>query len=161
MAGFHVYSANTLLQENKLMIKLALVQFTPCPVSSIALEHNLHTHLAAMQKAQSLGVSLLVFPELSLTGYELAEAACLALSPPHPMLSHLQAQVDDLGVSVVVGAPWYATENMNDRPPIASILLRPHLAPQVYAKMHLNAGEQAYISAGKKIICCLPTKACA
>src|SRR3546814_13591666 len=49
-------------------IKVAVAQ-TDCQLGN--LKHNLAFHLDIIEQARAQGVSLLVFPELSLTGYRL------------------------------------------------------------------------------------------
>ena len=53
-------------------IKLGLAQIYP---KLGDLEHNLALHLDYIQQAQAQGVNLLVFPELSLTGYQVQDLA--------------------------------------------------------------------------------------
>ncbi|UOO89208.1 carbon-nitrogen hydrolase family protein [Vitreoscilla massiliensis] len=131
--------------------KLALAQFSPCTHLHTALEQNLQTHLRLMQAAHAQGVSLLVFPELSLSGYELAEAVRLAVTPTHPVLKHIQTLVDACHISVIVGAPLF-NEAAPEKPYIASFLLRHHLPAQVYCKMHLHAGEDRFVSVGSETL---------
>ncbi len=58
-------------------LKVAVAQ-----ISSIRgdIDNNIKTHVNATIKAREEGVSLLVFPELSLTGYELDLAKTLAFT---------------------------------------------------------------------------------
>lgn len=50
-------------------ITIALAQL---PISKAAVDENLQTHLAYIERAAALGANVVAFPELSLTGYELA-----------------------------------------------------------------------------------------
>ena len=54
------------------------------------LPRNLDDHLRLMRIAQARGVRLLVFPELSLTGYEPTAAAALAQPADTPLLQPLR-----------------------------------------------------------------------
>ena len=66
-----------------------LVQFAP---RLGAVEDNLRRHLEAAEAAASAGVDLVVFPELSLTGYYLRDLAVeLALTLDSPVLAELRA----------------------------------------------------------------------
>lgn len=56
-----------------------------CVVRAGDVEANLAMHLDFMQRAGELGATLVVFPELSLTGYEPALASVLA----QPVGSHV------------------------------------------------------------------------
>lgn len=51
---------------------------------------NIEIHLNAVKKAYSLGISYLVFPELSITGYEPKLSKQLAFSKNDPRLVPLQ-----------------------------------------------------------------------
>ena len=54
------------------------------------LEANLERHLAWIERARAHGVDLLVFPELSLTGYRLLHLTSrVALTPESPLLARL------------------------------------------------------------------------
>ena len=55
---------------NAMDAKIAVAQFKPSPFLDKALDNNLLTHLAIMKQAGQCGVTLLVFPEMSLSGYE-------------------------------------------------------------------------------------------
>src|SRR5215211_6817431 len=66
---------------------------------------NVATHAAALAAAAKHGVSVLVFPELSLTGYEPDLAAELALTAEDVRLAPLRALARQHGIEAVVGAP--------------------------------------------------------
>ncbi|WP_244154949.1 nitrilase-related carbon-nitrogen hydrolase [Vreelandella aquamarina] len=57
-------------------ITIALAQL---PVIKAAVDDNLKTHLAYIERAAALGANVVAFPELSLTGYELALLSQLAM----------------------------------------------------------------------------------
>ena len=82
---------------------------------------------------------------MSLRGYELEQADTSALTPSHAVIQALQQQVEQLHLSITVGAPWF---DPNDKPYIASLLIRPHLPVWVYCEMHLHAGDEKYVSRG-------------
>jgi NAD+ synthase (glutamine-hydrolysing) len=67
---------------------------------------NLEKHLALIQEAQTAGADLLIFPELSLTGYvlqDLASAVALRPTSDNPIFKHLlqASQLIDLVVGFV------------------------------------------------------------
>ncbi len=67
---------------------------------------NLEKHLALIQEAQTAGADLLIFPELSLTGYvlqDLASAVALRPTSDNPIFKHLlqASQAIDLVVGFV------------------------------------------------------------
>ena len=62
------------MHSNQISIALAQVSVRDSDV-----QYNLEQHLFAIQKAAEHGADLVVFPELSLTGYDLANAATNAV----------------------------------------------------------------------------------
>ena len=66
---------------------------------------NLERHLACIEQAAALGAELVVFPELSLTGYEPTLARQAALPVSSTRLDPLQAACDRLGITVAAGLP--------------------------------------------------------
>jgi predicted amidohydrolase len=105
---------------------------------------NLHTHLRFIAAARAAGVQLLVFPELSLCGYELPLLRQCALSPHDARLEALRAAAD--GMTVIVGAPLIDAGAA--RPCIASITLTADGGARVYRKQYLHAGEEVHAQPG-------------
>ena len=66
---------------------------------------NLDEHLDLARIAASEGAQVVVFPELSLVGYELDLADGLAFSEDDPRLSPLLDLAASRGTTLVVGAP--------------------------------------------------------
>jgi predicted amidohydrolase len=66
---------------------------------------NIARHLRFMAVAAEQGVELLVFPELSLTGYEGQMAADMAIDPQDSVLQPLRDCARELGLIAVVGMP--------------------------------------------------------
>ena len=134
---------------NAMNAKIAVAQFKPSPFLDKALDKNLLTHLAIMKQAGQCGVTLLVFPKMSLSGYELERADTNALTSSHPTIQALQQQAEQLNLSIIVGVPWLKP---NGKPYIASLLIRPHLPVWVYCEMHLHAGEEKYVLPGRSYV---------
>ena len=122
-------------------MKLAAAQVASSP-GDIA--HNVRRHVAIVEEAASLGAEVVVFPELSLIGYEPRLAAATATAPDDPRLHPLQAVSDRLGIVVAVGVPL-AT---NGLPRIAMLLFRPHDSVVVHAKRLLHEDEVPYFAPG-------------
>lgn len=66
---------------------------------------NIQQHLLLMRAAAEHGVQLLVFPELSLTGYEPSLAGGLAIVPEDAVLMPLREMARELQLTAVVGMP--------------------------------------------------------
>jgi len=105
---------------------------------------NIMTHLRAIEKASQLGVSYLVFPELSLTGYEPQLAKMLAFSPNDTRLKPLIESAIKHNIQLGVGAPLES----NGLPHIGLIIISPSGDIDTYEKIHLHPGEEKYFSKG-------------
>jgi predicted amidohydrolase len=106
---------------------------------------NVSAHEDAIRTAATHAVSLLVFPELSLTGYELDLAARLAFSLEDDRVSHLRDLAQQHQLTLVVGAPM---ETAADKPAIGAFVLTPNGDILSYLKMHLGSSESDYCSPG-------------
>jgi predicted amidohydrolase len=111
------------------------------------LARNIPTHAAAITAASTLGVSVLVFLELSLLGYEPELAATHALLASDSRLDPLSELARRHRMSVSVGAPLAAG---GSRPTLGVILFSPDGSRRTYAKMHLGGSEPSYFAPGSK-----------
>ncbi|PYC29717.1 MULTISPECIES: carbon-nitrogen hydrolase family protein [Pseudomonas] len=101
---------------------------------------NLARHQHLMGLAAQQGVQLLVFPELSLTGYEPQLVAELALPPDSPRLQPLRNLARELKLTTVVGMPIRLSV---DGPVlIGALVLGADGSLAVYSKQHLHPGEE-------------------
>ena len=107
---------------------------------------NIATHLRFMREAAAHGVQLLVFPELSLTGYELAMANDLAIHVDDARLGPLRDLAQETGMRAVVGVPLRMEDG---RVAIAALVLQDDGGMSIYCKQHLHAGEEEVFVAGK------------
>lgn len=106
---------------------------------------NVREHLALVQAAAEHGVQWLVFPELSLTGYELAAMPKLVLHANHALLAPLRDAAARTGMAITVGAPVALGSGL---PAIGAITLRPDGSHATYAKHHLHGRETAFATPG-------------
>lgn len=109
---------------------------------------NISRHLQFMRKAADNGVHLLVFPELSLTGYERSLARKLAILPDDDVLSPLRDMAQRAGMVTVVGAPLISSSSRDDIF-IGALVLGTDGAIGVYAKQHLHPGEDTVFACGE------------
>jgi predicted amidohydrolase len=109
------------------------------------LSGNLRTHAAGIIAAAGRGVSVLVFPELSLIGYEPDLAAQLAISATDERLMPLAALAHQHRMAVVVGA---SLRTAGPKPCLGAILFDADGSTRTYAKMHLGGSEPAYFAPG-------------
>jgi predicted amidohydrolase len=108
---------------------------------------NIARHLEFMQAAAAQGVQLLVFPELSLTGYEPALAAKLAIAPEAPLLRPLREMARELQLTAVVGMPIRLAPGADVL--IGALVLGADGSMAVYTKQHLHPGEERAFAAGQ------------
>ncbi|WP_428555821.1 carbon-nitrogen hydrolase family protein [Pseudomonas edaphica] len=108
---------------------------------------NIQGHLRFMQAAAEQGVQLLVFPELSLTGYEPALAAQLAITPEDVLLAPLREMAQELRMTAVVGMPIRLAPGSGVF--IGALVLGADGSLAVYTKQHLHPGEEVAFVAGQ------------
>jgi predicted amidohydrolase len=111
------------------------------------LEANVRIHLKFIAAARLQGVELLVFPELSLSGYELPLLGGLALTPEDARLAPIREAAIASGMTVVVGAPL--ADSGAALPCIAAFVYGQDGTVGVYRKQYLHAGEEQYVRAGR------------
>ncbi|MBV7426728.1 MULTISPECIES: carbon-nitrogen hydrolase family protein [unclassified Acidovorax] len=109
---------------------------------------NVQTHLAFARVAAHHGVQVLVFPELSLTGYEPAVLAAQVLDADHGVLAPLRQAARDHGMALVVGAPAAPVAPGALLPSIGAWVLGADGSAALYRKRHLHASEASFASAG-------------
>lgn len=107
---------------------------------------NVAKHLAFARAAAERSVSLLLFPELSLTGYELASLAACIVDPEDEELFPLRGISRQARMTVVVGAS-VASES-GDKPSIGAICMHPDGSLTTYRKRFLHGGEEAFAAPG-------------
>ncbi len=107
---------------------------------------NLERHLRYASAAASLGVQLLVFPELSLTGYQLEYAAANPISPHSPALEPLRAAARELRITILAGAP---VQFGSAQPSIGQLAFLPDGLVVVHTKQHLAGAEFDHFQPGR------------
>lgn len=123
-------------------LRIAAGQFAPICGD---IEENMRHHELLITSAASAGVNLIVFPELSLTGYEPEMAERLALADKTCLLP-LQTLADRYDMTIVAGAPLYVKD---DKPAIGACIISSKQPISFYRKMHLHPGESDYFSRGE------------
>ncbi|MGA9700826.1 carbon-nitrogen hydrolase family protein [Pseudomonas sp.] len=108
---------------------------------------NIQRHLAFMRVAAEHGVQLLVFPELSLTGYEPSLADELAIAPEDASLTPLRDMARELRLTVIVGMPIRLAPHAGVL--IGALILGADGSLGVYSKQHLHPGEAVAFTVGQ------------
>ena len=105
-----------------------------CPVAG-DVHANVDEHLCLARLAATEGAQVVVFPELSLTGYELGLAESLAFATDDARLSPLLDLAASQGTVLVVGAPVRIGSSLY----VGAFILYPDRTVELYTKHHLGA----------------------
>lgn len=108
------------------------------------IEANLQVHFHAMEAAAAEGVDILIFPELSVTGYEMDLAEELQASPDDAIFEPLQAMARKHAMFVSMGMPLRAAKG---KPYLGAVILGGE-TPLSYAKVHVHHTEAPYFQPG-------------
>lgn len=109
------------------------------------IQANIEDHKRFINLAVSAQAELVVFPELSLTGYEPTLAKALATGPDDSRFDVLQQLSDTHQISIGVGAPIKKDEGIC----IGMILFAPYTSRQTYYKKYLHADEESFFIGGE------------
>jgi predicted amidohydrolase len=109
------------------------------------IQTNIENHNKLINLALSNGADTIIFPELSLTGYEPTLAKELATTLDDSRLDEFQTISDANRVIIGVGIPL-----KNDPLPIISmVIFQPDRPRQVYSKQYIHADEEPYFVNGR------------
>lgn len=106
-----------------------------------------HTRLVAV--AREYGADVVVFPELSLTGYEPTIAAETAIEPNDSVLAPLQELAEDSGVVILAGCP---IRSASEKPYIGMLVFQPGQTVAVYRKRFVHSSEEPYFVASDDMV---------
>jgi predicted amidohydrolase len=109
-------------------------------------QRNIEKHKAFIDLAVHNGAEAIIFPELSITGYEPALAKELAVYPNDNSLDDFQQISDSKHIIICVGMPVKADAGIL----IGMIIFQPNLPRQTYFKQHLHPDEYSYFVAGQQ-----------
>jgi predicted amidohydrolase len=105
---------------------------------------NMDAHAKLIALAAEKKVNLIVFPELSLTGYELSHASQLAFTIYDDRLMPLVTLAEKHKMTVVVGVPLLLDSNLY----IGALIISPDRSISPYAKHHVHDTEKKVFQAG-------------
>lgn len=124
-------------------MKIALAQIQPI-AGSIAT--NMATHLQFIERAAKEKVKLIVFPELSLTGYEPRLAKTHTVLTSDGYLQFFRDACEKHHITIAVGAPVQADEGIA----IGMLIFQRKPGLEIYEKQLLHPDEELYFTPGKK-----------
>lgn len=108
------------------------------------IEANLATHLQAAKRAAEAAADVLVFPELSITGYEVDLAESLQAAPDDRRFAPLHELGQRHDMLIFAGMPVTAPAG---KPYLGALILGGN-APVFYPKIHLHGAENDYFKPG-------------
>lgn len=107
------------------------------------LQANVANHHRIALLAAERGANLIVFPELSLSGYEPELAQSIAIEEHDPVLGPLRQLCKERLIVIIAGAP---IRSHADKPYIGAVIFG--AVPTIYRKRHVTPSESRYFTAG-------------
>jgi len=112
------------------------------------IQSNIEAHKKLINLAFSNGADTIIFPELSIAGYEPSLAKELATGKDDNRFDDLQKISDDKLVTIGVGMPIKNDAGIS----IGMVIFQPNKARELYAKKYLHADEEPFFVSGKSTI---------
>jgi predicted amidohydrolase len=109
------------------------------------IQRNIDNHKRVIDLAVSSGAEVIIFPELSLTGYEPELSRELATNQDDHRFDDFQEISNARQITIGVGVP---TED-NGYICISMVIFQPHKARQIYSKRYLHSDEEAFFVSGQ------------
>ncbi|MDY4379263.1 carbon-nitrogen hydrolase family protein [Pectobacterium brasiliense] len=106
------------------------------------IDENVKKHQDMVITAAQNAVDIIVFPELSLSGYEPSLAEELALSPKDIKSDAFQSMSDECGISIAVGYPVKFSDGIK----ITMIIFQPEKETLFYSKQLLHPDEIPFLN---------------
>ncbi|MEO7990386.1 MAG: carbon-nitrogen hydrolase family protein [Chryseolinea sp.] len=116
---------------------------------------NIQNHIRLIHLAIGNGAGLIIFPELSLTGYEPELAKELTMDKDDTRFDDFQNISDSCHITIGVGAPTKSSKGIC----ITMIIFQPHQTRQTYSKKYLHDDEKPFFVSGESSIGLLGQKA--
>ncbi|SFN58859.1 Predicted amidohydrolase [Chryseobacterium oleae] len=122
-------------------MKIAAAQIKPIKGDILK---NIENHKTVIKAASTENVDLIIFPELSITGYEPELAEQLSIDYEDQILDVFQKMADNNNMSIIVGMPTKSDDQLF----ISSIIFEPGKRRKVYSKRNLFPTEIEIFSKG-------------
>ena len=122
-------------------MRICIAQTKPIKGEIIA---NIDNHKKMIDVAILNNADIIVFPELSLTGYEPELVKELATNQDNNILDDFQKISDTNKIIICVGLPTNGDKGIL----ISMIIFQPNAYRQTYSKQHLHPGEETIFTVG-------------
>ena len=129
------------------MSKLIRVGAVACPAAVNAVAANLATVADWAARAADAGIELLLFPELSITGYATSGPPVVPLDAGHPACRRMTELASAHGMTLAAGLAW----RENGAKYLAHGLWLPDGTIHIYKKTHLGQRERLEYAAGDQL----------
>lgn len=106
---------------------------------------NMDSHIRFIDLAHSLGADCIIFPELSLTGYEPTLSKELALDQADSRLDDFQNISNAGRITIGIGIPSKHKSGIC----ISMLLFQPYKARRMYSKKYLHPDEEKFFIPGQ------------
>jgi predicted amidohydrolase len=123
-------------------MKICAIQTQPVTGS---IQSNITRHKQFVQAAIAQHVDVIIFPELSLTGYEPTLAKDLAVDMNDHRLDDFQTISNEQTVTIGVGIPIRTEKGII----IGMIVFQPNYERSVYAKRYIHPDEEEFFVSGE------------
>jgi len=110
---------------------------------------NIQNHLRIIERAIELHSDLIIFPELSITGYEPDLAKELATDVENNIFNPFQKLSNKNGITIGIGMPTNTVNGIN----ISMLIFKPNKKSVVYSKQMLHSDELPYFVCGNTETC--------
>ncbi|MFD1602641.1 carbon-nitrogen hydrolase family protein [Flavobacterium artemisiae] len=104
------------------------------------IDANLLDHYRLIELAGQNGADLIVFPEMSITGYERIDAAPLAFTKDDSRINYLKELAAKHKIIIIAGAPIIIDSEMF----IGQFVIAPDQSVSIYTKQFLHEGEDEF-----------------
>lgn len=112
------------------------------------IQSNIANHKSLIDLAIANQANMVVFPELSITGYEPELAKELATTPDDNRFDDFQKIADTRRITIGIGVPTKNSSGIC----ITMILFQPHQPRQTYSKKYLHSDEEPFFVGGDSSI---------
>jgi predicted amidohydrolase len=127
-------------------MKICAVQYRPVKGD---IKSNIENHVKLIELSISNGAETIIFPELSITGYEPELARELATDPNDDRFDVFQKISDEKEVIIGIGLPTRNDVGIC----ISMILFQPQTKRQTYSKNYLHSDEEDFFVSGQNVGC--------
>jgi predicted amidohydrolase len=118
------------------------------------IQSNIVNHKKLIDLAVSFGADTVIFPELSLTGYEPELSKELATNQDDSRFDDFQKISDTRQITIGVGAPTKHDTGIC----ISMIFFQPHKTRQTYSKKYLHPDEEEFFIGGQSFMSLIVNK---